>query len=238
MDYPSGFTSGFHTHGKPQLIYAISGVMHVETDHAVYVLPPSMALILPQDVEHAITMEGAVAMRQLFLHQVGAGAHLSQTRVLSVTPLLRELLLSICAEPTDWNLEGRMSHVAALILDEISRVATLPTQLLLPKDPRALTVARHILADPGGAETLEDLAQWGGASARTIERLFRTETGLSFGQWRLHARLNAGFVGLLTNRNIANVAAEVGFSSQSSFGVAFRRCFGLTPGQARKRIGL
>jgi transcriptional regulator GlxA family with amidase domain len=72
-----------------------------------------------------------------------------------------------------------------------------------------------------------------GASARTIDRVFIRETGLSFGQWRLQARLNAAFVLLMTNGNIARIATEVGFASSSAFGVAFRRTFGLTPGQAR-----
>lgn len=56
---------------------------------------------------------------------------------------------------------------------------------------------------------------------------------MTFGQWRLQARLNAAFVLLMTDGEIARIAQKVGFSSQSALGVAFRRTFGLTPAQAR-----
>lgn len=232
-DYPAGLVSGMHTHRRAQLIYAISGVMRVQMHSAQFVLPPSNALLLPADIVHSITMEGRVAMRQLFLHPETACSVASAPRVMSVTPLLRELLVALCGEPPDWQPEGRGSHLVALIIGEIIRARTLPTKLLLPRDPRVRSLVRSILDRPGDRRGLDMWADDLGASARTIDRVFIRETGLSFGQWRLQARLNAAFVLLMTNGNIARIATEVGFASSSAFGVAFRRTFGLTPGQAR-----
>ncbi|TRA95254.1 MULTISPECIES: helix-turn-helix transcriptional regulator [Rhizobium/Agrobacterium group] len=232
-DYPAGLVSGMHSHRRAQLIYAISGVMRVETDKALFVLPPSKALLLSADTAHSITMEGYVAMRQLFLNPETASSMASAPRVMSVTPLLRELLVALCGEPPDWKLDGRGSHLVALIIGEIACARTLPTKLPLPKDPRVKNLVRAILDYPGDRRGLDIWADNLGASARTIDRVFLRETGLSFGQWRLQARLNAAFVLLMTDGNITRIAAEVGFANPSAFGVAFRRTFDLTPGQAR-----
>lgn len=231
MDYPNGLSSGMHSHPKAQLVYAISGMMRLETMEAVFLLPPTMALFLPADMEHSISMQGDVAMREVFIDRSMAVP--AQPRVLTVNPLLRELIVAICAEPVDWPMDGRCPHLIALILDEIARAKTLMTRLPQLREPRLSRIAQAILDDPADARILEEWAEVCGASARTLARLFVQDTGLTFGQWRLQARLNAAFALLMTDGEIARVAQKVGFSSQSAFGVAFRRTFGLTPAQAR-----
>ena len=233
MDYPDGLVSGMHRHSKAQLIYGISGVMRVETDDALFVLPPTKALLLPAEEMHSITMDGNVAMRELLIHRSIADTLGSKARALGVSPLLRELIVAVCAEPTDWRLDGRVPHLVALIIDEIKRAKTLLTRLPLPRDPRVARVTDAIIQDPHDPRSLEEWAETSGASSRTLARLFHSETGLSFGQWRLQARLNAAFVMLMMGEDIPRVAAAVGFGGQSAFGAAFRRTFGLTPGQAR-----
>lgn len=233
MDYPSGLTSGMHAHPKAQLIYAISGVMRVETTSAFFVLPPTKALFLPSGESHSITMEGDVAMREVFIDACLAEQLASEARVLAVSPLLRELLIALCNEPVAWEEHGRSPHIVALILDEIQTAKTVSTRLPTVHDPRLARVARAIIAGPADPRALGDWAEICGASERTLARLFLRETGMTFGQWRLHARLNAAFILLMTEGDIPRVAQSVGFASQSAFGVAFRRTFGLTPAQAR-----
>jgi AraC-like DNA-binding protein len=233
MDYASGLCSGMHRHPKAQLIYAISGVMRVETKSAYFVLPPTKALFLPPDELHSISMEGDVAMRQLLIDCRLADHVASEARVLTVNPLLRELLVAICNEPVAWDETGRAPHIVALILDELGRAKTLFTRLPSIHEPRLLRVAQTIIENPADARSLEDWAEICGASDRTLARLFLRETGMTFGQWRLQARLNAAFILLMTEGDISRVAQKVGFSSHSAFGVAFRRTFGLTPAQAR-----
>lgn len=233
MDYPDGLSSGMHCHAKAQLVYAIAGMMHVETAEASYLLPPTKALFLPADAEHSIRIEGAVAMREVFIDPGVANAISAAPRVITVRPLLRELILAICAEPVDWLPDGRTPHLVALIVDEIRRAKTLMTRLPQLREPRLVSIARALGDNPADPRTLDDWAEVCGASARTLARLFLQDTGMTFGQWRLQARLNAAFVLLMTEGEIARIAGKVGFASQSAFGVAFRRTFGMTPAQAR-----
>ena len=61
-----------------------------------------------------------------------------------------------------------------------------------------------------------------GASARTLARLFRRETGMSFQAWRRQLRLTEALASLAQGATPARAAAAVGYASGPAFGAAFR----------------
>lgn len=233
-DYPHGHATGRHRHDRAQLLYAVQGVMRIETDALAFIVPPARALWVPGGVAHAVTMQGRVAMRALFLRAdaVAAAAGPDGAMVLEVSPLLRELILAACAEPPDWDPRGRGPHVAALILDEIARAPALPRLgVPAPRDPRLRRLAEALQADPASDLSLERWAGTCGASPRTLTRLFRRETGMSFGRWRQAVRLAEAAALLSQGVPPARAAAAVGYASAPAFGAAFRAALGVTPGE-------
>ncbi|WP_245906260.1 AraC family transcriptional regulator [Teichococcus aestuarii] len=233
-DYADGGRTPRHAHRRVQLIYASQGVMRITTDAAGYVVPAGRALWVPAGLPHAVATQGVVAMRALFLREDAARHGPPGVAVLAVSPLLRELILAACEEPPEWDPEGRAGHLAALILDEIRRAPTLPLGVPQPRDPRLLRLAEALHARPDSGLTLEGWAAEVGASARTLSRLFRAETGMSFGAWRQHWRLAEAAALLARGVPPARAAALVGYASAPAFGAAYRAAFGVTPGQAGK----
>jgi AraC-like DNA-binding protein len=232
-NYASGLVTGMHSHPRAQLIYAVSGVMRIETMASSYIVPPSIALFLPAHAEHSITMDGRVEMREIFLREEAATRVGNSALVIGVSPLLRELIVAACAEPLEWDLAGRGHHLAELALDEIARATVLSLSLPIPSDLRLRRVVAAIRARPHERRRLDDWADMASASSRTLARLFRAETGLSFRQWRQQARLTEALSALTTGTSPARAAVIAGFDSQPAFGAAFRKLFGMTPGQAR-----
>ena len=110
-----------------------------------------------------------------------------------------------------------------MILDLLAELPTAPLRLPLPVDPRARAVASALRVDP--AAGLPDAL----ASRRTLERLFRAETGLSIGQYRERARLLAALPRLASGEPVARVAADVGYATPSAFGAMFKRVLGVSP---------
>lgn len=232
-DYPSGLSSGFHSHPRAQLLYAISGVMRVETLASNYVVPPTTALFLPAAAQHCVSMDGPVAMRGLFLREDAATRAGEEPKVVAVSGLLREVIIAACAEPVEWEPHGRGHHLAELALDEIARSTPLPLGLPLPRDTRLLRVVSLLRSRPHDPRSLEEWAEVANASSRTLARMFRAETGLSFRQWRQQARLTEALSALTMGVQPAKAASIAGFESIPAFGAAFRAFFGITPGQAR-----
>lgn len=231
-DYGDGEAVPRHSHDRAQLLYATRGVMRIATDHAAFVVPPGHALWMPAAEPHAVGIEGPVAMRALFLRADAAAAGPGATRVLAVSPLLRELILAACAEPLEWEEAGRGGHLAALILDEIARAPLLPFGVPEPRDPRLKRVTAALRAEPARALRLEEWAGLAGASPRTLERLFLAETGMGFARWRQRLRLSEAAARLARGEPPARAAAAVGYASAPAFGAAFRAAFGITPGSA------
>ena len=235
-DYPAGVLTRQHSHPRVQLLYAVTGVMRIDTPTTAYTVPPALALVLPAFMPHTVRMDGPVAMRALFLRE-DAAARASRTGVIAVSPLLREVILAACAEPVEWTLGGRGHHLTELALDEIARAVPVALGLPLPRDPRLCRVVAILTEYPGDARGLDELAAQAGASPRTLARLFRTETGLSFRQWRQQARMTEALRALTDGATPAKASAVAGYASQPAFGAAFRALFGRTPAESRRQLG-
>jgi AraC-like DNA-binding protein len=205
--------------------------MTVLTRQASWMIPPGKAVIIPARCPHSIRMWGTVGMRSLYFSPTleAPTFRTSGCRVISVTPLLRELILRVVELAA---LDSRVSssnHLLDTLLDELAAAPVEPLLLPLPVDARALAVARQILDDPSQPDNLDDLARHHGASRRTIERLFRDQTGMSFGLWRQKARLLRSIQLLAEGRSVTDGALDSGYTSVSAFIAAFKRTFGFTP---------
>jgi AraC-like DNA-binding protein len=221
-------------HPRAQLLFATVGVMRVTTEDALFTVPPGTGLWVPAETLHGVRMDGSVHMRALFLRADAATSGPVQTTVIAVTPLLRELILTVCSEPVVWDARGPMRLVAALALHEIGRAGSRPLSLPACRDPRLVRVADALIANPADARDLDAFAAVAGASVRTLVRLFRFETGMSFQQWRRQLRMTEALARLAQGGTPGRVAASVGYASVPAFGAAFRATFGLTPAMVGK----
>lgn len=116
-----------------------------------------------------------------------------------------------------------------VLCDELARVDVAPLSLPLPLDPRLRRVCDALAADPSDRRDLAAFAKTAGASARHLARLFREETGMTFGSWRERLRLLRSLEMLARGDGVLAVALDLGYSSASSFGAMFRRAFGTSP---------
>jgi len=89
-------------------------------------------------------------------------------------------------------------------IDRLSRLATMPSFLPRPLDPRLLRLAQRLEQDPAENTSLEQLALKVGLSGRTAARLFVRETGMTFGQWRQQLGLLIAMQYLGTGEGVAS----------------------------------
>jgi AraC-like DNA-binding protein len=228
-NYGPDFVINTHRHEWHQLLYATAGSMTVTCPGATWMVPPGRAVWIPASVEHAIRMWGTVAMRSMYFRP-DAGFETTVCKVISVTPLLRELILRGVELAGLDARELAEQQVAALVIHEVERAEDGPLQLPLPGDERARKAAEAVLSDPSQKPAVEEIARHAGLSERTLERLFSAETGMSFGVWRQKARLLASLRVLVETESVTEAALESGYASVSAYIAAFRQTFGYTPG--------
>jgi AraC-like DNA-binding protein len=228
-DYPDGWVNQWHSHRRAQLVYASSGVMTIRTPHGIWIVPPDRALWIPPAVDHEIAMAGPVTMRTLYIEPNTVHGLPDICAVVAVSGLLRELILRAVEMPLLYDERGADGRVAGLIFDELRALPALPLHLPSPHDSRLQRLCAAVQRSPADDRTLETWGSEVGASARTLARLFRRETGLTFGRWRAQARLLAALARLGAGEKVTTVALDLGYDSPSAFAALFRRHFGVPP---------
>jgi AraC-like DNA-binding protein len=226
-----------HHHDSAQLIHASTGVMTVETEDGLWVVPPARAVWVPAFVAHSIAMSGTVRLRTLYLAPATAPIQGSRCAVVQVSPLLHAAILCAIDFRQPYPEDGPEARIAAVILDEIRAAETAPLHLSIPSDPRARSVAVAFREDPADRRSRREWAREAGASERTLERLFHAEVGTSFGKWQQQARLLRALELLAAGESVTNAAFEVGFETPSAFIAMFRRAMGTTPARYFQRTG-
>ncbi|MDT3397459.1 helix-turn-helix transcriptional regulator [Streptomyces sp. B1866] len=216
----------FHTHG--QLISPGRGVLRISTAAGAWIVPPQRAVWIPARVPHAHQAHGPTELRALVFPASADPLGGGQPAVLAVPPLLREVIAALTGDPGLPPAHRR--NLERVALDQLRRVEALRLCLPYPADPRLRDVAAILQDDPADCRTLAQLGAAVGAAERTLSRLFRAETGMTFPQWRTQLRLHHSLTLLASGASVTTAAAACGYSGPSAFIQAFRAAFGVTPG--------
>lgn len=228
VDYTHSSTPK-HNHTRAQLIYAASGVMRVETDEGCWVVPPLRGVWIPPEMMHTVHMLGNVEMRTLYIRpDIAANFH-PNCCLVEVSSLLKQLILALSQENTNYDESGRAGLIAQLALMEIRYIKTPALHLPLPTSSKLIGICHQIIAQPNDKTTIEIWADQLAMSARTLARKFEKETGLSFRQWRQQAKLITALEKLAAKQSVCTIAQELGYLSPSAFTAMFKRALGVEP---------
>ena len=221
----------WHDHAEQQLVYPSHGLLIVSTARGSWVVPPQRAVWLPAAVAHAHQAYGATQLRTVAFPVDADPFGLIWPVVLSVSRLLRELIIAITDDPP--RPPGEQDDLRRVVLHQLRPAPALQFHLPQPADERLRDVTAILAGDPGSDRTLAELGRAVGAGERTLSRLFRAETGMTFPQWRAQLRLHHSLTLLATGRSVTATAMECGYSTPSAFTAAFHATFGTTPGAYR-----
>ncbi len=237
-----------HQHQWAQLAYCASGVVQVtasQTDDAEgeisCIVPFSRAVWIAPASLHAVHALEDAAFRTLYIHAAAAPPDWQSGRMIVVSPLLRELVQALdevgaaLADPTGWSTQDsrREFLLAGLILNELQQAPTQQLGVPLPHsltgDHRLRMLCNAVMRDPTECATLSEWARDVGASERTITRLFRSQMGTTFQQWRQQVVLARALPMLALGAPISEVAAASGYASDSAFTAMFKEAMGQPP---------
>ncbi len=237
-----------HCHDWGQLTYCDSGIMQVTSrapNEVSYIVPPSRAVWVPPGALHSVTVIEAAQLRTLYVCASVVPDGGTASRVIRVSPLLRELIAALdgvprgaldpaTAAPSDSApASPREQALTTLVLDEIARADTQALGVPLPHpvtgDKRLRTLCEAVLRAPGPRATLGEWSRDSGASERTMARLFREELGLSYPQWRQQVVLAHALPLLARGAPVSQVAAASGYASDSAFTAMFKAAMGQPP---------
>ena len=218
-----------HRHRKAQLIYSARGILTCEIEDGVWIVPPQCAIWIPGEVVHSARGAGETECYCLFIEPDAAPDLPKTCCTISVSPLLRELLLKAAGVPELYALGGREDRLVATMLDELVAAPVEGLHLPMPRDPRLRRLAEMMLADPTDKTSKADWATRIGMSERSMSRLLLHEIGMSFGRWRRQLHVILALQRLTKGDSVQTVAFELGYENASGFVTMFRKAVGKPP---------
>ncbi|WP_225728757.1 helix-turn-helix domain-containing protein [Nocardia sp. JCM 34519.1] len=219
-----------HRHPEHQLVYLSSGVAEIRTAGGSWLAPTDRAIWIPGGYWHEHHFYGPTRFHTVAfpLDQSLGGTTPS---VLAVHPLLRELIIA-CSMPGPLP-EPELRRMRQVLLDQLRRSTEQPLRLPVATDERLRRACELIEDDLTVGWSLAELGHRVGAAERTLSRLFRTEFGMTYPQWRTQLRLHRAVQLLADAVPVTVVAHRCGWATPSAFIDVYRRTLGHTPGSYR-----
>lgn len=238
-----------HCHGNYELQILLGGRCRISVqDRILHLRSGEGVLIPPGDYHYPTSTDGDILRFSLAftpetpLLQQSIQQVLTESTVIPISEKVLQLCTDIFQEYAAGNLfknENMQAMLSQLII-QLLRQLNLEG---IPSDPPdALSEIQFIIniddffennfAEPAGEELL---AKELNLSRRQLDRVLRKYYGMGYRQKLIRARMDhAAWLLRTTDWHISQVAAIVGYTSDSAFFQVFRRHFGITPSRYRK----
>jgi AraC-like DNA-binding protein len=224
-----GLPQSPHRHAEGQLIYPVAGILAVTTELGTWVAGADQVAWTPGGFAHSHRASTRTEVAALTVSDEWSVLLPAQPTIFAVSALMREAMLTLAGGRTSRPSARR--RLEGVVVDELLDAPTRPLYLPEPQDGRLKAVTELLRADLTDPRTLAELGRAVGASTRTLSRLFHSELGMTFHQWRTQLRVQHALVHLWHGHSVSLTAALCGWSNSSSFIDAFESVVGQTPGR-------
>lgn len=219
----------FHSHQKAQLLLSLSGVITCEVRGGIWIVPANSAIFIPGRMKHRFTVAGNVQCYITLIAPRAAREFSASCSTLTVTPLLKELIVRSSQSPLNYRPDSTAARVADLLLDELASAPSGDLHLPMPSDERLRSIFQSMMEKPSHRGTIESWAKCVGVGKRTLARVIAAETGMSFGRWRQQLNIVLALQWLANGATVKQVAFDLGYESVGSFVTMFRKTLGDSP---------
>ena len=223
-----------HQHLWGQFIYASAGVIAVNIANERYIVPTEQGVWVPPKVNHQVIALTQVTLTSFYFDLKLISRFPQHSCLLLVSNFLKALIREAKIIAADYTWQSSDGRLLRLLVDKLTVARQVTFALPYPRDLRLMIMTRELQNFPDNKLSLE---QWGtklGASARTLSRIFKKETGLNYSQWRQKLNLQLAITQLAAGESVTNIAINLGYESASAFIYMFKKHFGISPSKYLK----
>lgn len=214
-----------HTHLRSQLTYVEEGYQYFYIDQKIYLVPQHHVIWIPSAKKHRTTSEArTVNLMVVLFKTVPKSPFFHDVQVFRAPAVLREMLLYA----SKWNKILEEEEEKVFFLNAM--LQSLPyfckencsLQILVPKDIRLIPVCNYINKNYQYKFDVDALASTAKMSVRSLQRIFKQETGISPQKYMQLIRILKSIELIDKNQyTLSQIATMVGYKSLSAFTLSY-----------------
>jgi len=214
-----------HQHEKAQLVYVESGFQYLTVAGKIYLLPQGHAAWIPPNATHKTNSHSEkIKLMVIFFDVDKELPFYQQVGIFSAPPVLQEMI----KYAEKWSQIKEESPTETLFLgalyNELPQFAAqaLPLYLVLPEDKRVRKAIDYLHTHYTRNIGMEELSLQAAVSLRTLERIFKKETGLTLSKYQQMLRIIKSME-LLSDPQltVSEIAYKVGYKSLQAYTNSF-----------------
>jgi AraC-like DNA-binding protein len=230
-----GSGQGPHVHAEGQLAFIETGLLQVNAGGYLYLAGGQLAIWVPSGAPHA-SLSNRTRMISLFVPPTAVETMPQRVTTVSPPAPLRSLVAWLADEFTTSPAEAPVLLAAAIALMRKSAPALRPLGVCSMLSKGLSQIADALTGTPDDGRKMEDWARCLGISARSLLRRVRSETGLSWRDWRRQLVLDWAARELIsTQSDVTSIALGAGYATPSAFAAAFKERCGVSPSAWRRQ---
>ncbi|MFZ4928415.1 helix-turn-helix domain-containing protein [Chryseobacterium sp. Mn2064] len=229
-----------HHHQKGQLVYVESGFQYITIEERIYLLPQNHAVWIPPNAVHKTNSHSEkIKLMIMFADTDGKAPFYNEVSVFSVPPVLKEMIKYAEKWSKLFTKDKSETLFLKALFNELPQFVehSLKLHICLPKDKRLTKVIEYLHHHYREEIRIEELGDTALLSLRTLERIFKKETGLTLIKYQQMLRIIKSLE-LLSSGNftISETAYEVGYKSIQAYTRSFQSVMQFRPTDFIKNI--
>ena len=226
--FDSDHKKDLHSHEVDSLFVPLEGNIFLECGQFLFIATYGSAIFVPRGIMHQGQMFGGTKGFNLYFKEPNTLLSKKPTSI-----LINELCLALMKDLIDENQEVQDELICLkkfeLLVHELNISKSSPFCLQTYENKTFQKITDMIIKAPHEKRSLAYLANHFGMSERTLSRLFKKETGMTYSQWKNRLYLMLSFRALLEGTSVTNIAYDLGYETSSSFIYQFKKTLGVTP---------
>ena len=229
-----------HLHERAQLTFVKEGYQYFHIDDKIYLVPQNHVIWIPSLRKHKITSEAETVKLMVSLFKnIAEDDFYRKVHVFPAPSVLKEMLLYA----SKWNKLTEENHEQEVFMNAL--FTSLPNfcdensslQIPIPSDKRLLEVCQFINQNYHQNYSIEELAEIANLSTRSLQRIFKQETGISLKKYVQLIKILKS-VELIDSKQftLSEIAYKVGYKSLSAFTTSYQTIMNVKPKINKKVI--
>lgn len=219
----------YHSHPRAQIISCDRGVMEVVTKENIWLVNPLQSVWIASYEEHQVYFPNNVKVISAFIDKSQLKNLPKNSFAFDTTDFIKSILAKIILFSNPKRLTSKQNRIFKVFLDEIACLKPSSTYLPISHDDRVKKVTDALISNFSDKYTIDYYAGLSCVSSRTLSRLFVKELGMSFGDWKMRAKMLEAIKQLGEKKAVKDIAYELGYENVSSFIATFKKHFHTTP---------